>query len=376
MSLVMRFNGTIVLALLLGAATAHAEPIPGPLSKTHSFLSGPTLCTKCHDAAKKPAGFKCLSCHADIRKSLEEKRAGLHSSLIGNDRSGRGCKHCHSEHRGSNVSLIHWSNAPCSTCHEDVHKGQFAGTRYGNRCENCHTVNGFKPSTFTLVRHRETRFPLAGAHEAIVCAECHKNSQETFPARQAQFHFNDLSCAACHSDPHRGEFSQRMSALKPDGNPAGCAACHSTRGWHELSGFDHSSTSFVLAGAHSAVSCEQCHKSENLETSLKNVAFNSAPLRCSGCHDDIHGGQFLDRMGSADCAKCHQVWAWKPSTFNHQTDSAYPLETGHKMVDCAQCHTASKEISGSEVTIYKETPHRCVECHSNNVKTAELARVQ
>ena len=154
MNPVVSFKGTIVLALLLGAATAHAQDAPGPLSKTHGFLTGPASCTKCHDTSKKPSGFKCLSCHADIRQSLEEKREGLHSSLIGNDRSGRGCKHCHPEHKGSDFNIIHWDNAQCSTCHADTHKGQFADTRYGNRCEDCHTVNGFAPSTFTLARHR------------------------------------------------------------------------------------------------------------------------------------------------------------------------------------------------------------------------------
>ena len=376
MSSVVRFNGTIVLVLLLGAAMAHALTPQGPLSKAHSFLAGPTSCSKCHNYAKKPPGFKCLNCHAKIRESLEENGAGLHPSLIGKDKSGRGCKHCHPEHNGRDFNIIHWNNAPCSTCHKDVHKGQFEGARYGNRCESCHTVNGFMPSTFTLMRHRETRFPLSGAHGAIFCGECHKRPTEKLSAQPAQFRFNDLSCTACHSDPHQGEFSQRMSALKPDGNPAGCEACHSARNWRELSGFNHSSTLFALEGAHRAVACEQCHQSESLEVGLKNVVFRDAPLRCSGCHDDIHGGLFLDRMGSADCAKCHQVWAWRPSTFNHQTDSTYPLEAGHKNVACALCHTMSREINGRSVTIYKETPHRCIECHSNNVNTIDLARVE
>jgi hypothetical protein len=76
MSSVMRFNSTIVLALLLVAATAHALTPQGPLSKAHSFLTGPTSCSKCHNYAKKPPGFKCVNCHAKIRQSLEENRKG------------------------------------------------------------------------------------------------------------------------------------------------------------------------------------------------------------------------------------------------------------------------------------------------------------
>ena len=35
-------------------------------------------------------------------------------------------------------------------------------------------------------------------------------------------------------DPHRGEFRARMAALKPDGSPEGCEACHDTDRWTVL----------------------------------------------------------------------------------------------------------------------------------------------
>ena len=48
---------------------------------------------------------------------------------------------------------------------------------------------------------------------------------------------------------------ERMGKIGKNGKPMGCESCHSTKYWKELDGFDHSTTSFPLAGAHRAVAC-------------------------------------------------------------------------------------------------------------------------
>ncbi len=59
-----------------------------------------------------------------------------------------------------------------------------------------------------------------------------------------------------------------MQQARADGTLAGCEACHTTKSWKELSGFDHSKTKFPLLGAHRATACIDCHKPPNLETKL------------------------------------------------------------------------------------------------------------
>jgi hypothetical protein len=154
-----------------------------------------------------------------------------------------------------------------------------------------------------------------------------------------------------------------MTVVRGDGTLKGCEACHTTREWKEITGFDHNTTSFALEGAHRAVTCEACHKTRNLRPGLKEVSFKSAPKVCSGCHDDAHGGQFSKAEGQTDCGRCHVLIKWKPSTFDHETGSTFHLAGAHKNVPCALCHRSTKEISGRMVVMYKPTARECIACH-------------
>ncbi len=210
----------------------------------------------------------------------------------------------------------------------------------------------------------KSHFPLGGSHGAVVCDSCHQSRKDEYPPTPVQYHFERTDCGACHKDPHQGEFAERMAAARPDGLPKGCEACHTLRDWKEITGFDHSTTSFQLEGAHRAAACESCHKAPNLGTGLKNVAFKSAPKVCSGCHEDVHAGQFSGAGGATDCAACHRLFKWKPSSFDHETGSTYHLAGAHKDVSCRQCHLAAKQIEGNNVTMYRPTPRDCIACHA------------
>ncbi len=633
----MRVCTILAAQVLLSGGLAWSQISPGALSAAHSFLDGPTHCTSCHDLAKRPPEYKCLECHQEIRKRLDEKR-GLHPSLVGGDRTGRSCVTCHSEHNGKDFPLIHWdgplpkfdhhrtgytlegrhaalacktchqperisiastgpiamkdlsrtwlglparcigchadehrgqlstdcerchdssqwrnaaqfnhdrarfalagahtkvacqkchtkagdpkpytkfrglpfaacapchndphrgsfrqscqdchsstiwkplqvttafnhstTNYPlegkhqslacspchltsnfkapvlharcadchrkdphrgqfaqregggdcagchkvdgfkpstftaarhsttgfalvekhagvlcvkchvpkgeatvyrfeseaCSACHADVHKGQFRSAPYDNKCDSCHSVKGFTPTTFTLARHAKTQFPLSGAHAAVMCIDCHKSPANIHPPPPAPFHFKSHGCSDCHADPHKGELAERMTDVRADGAIKGCEACHTPRAWKEISGFDHATTLFPLEGAHRAVACESCHKSRTLQAGMKNISFKSAPRVCSGCHEDIHAGQFSNRAGPADCSLCHRLGKWRPSTFDHETSSDFHLAGAHKNVTCALCHQTRKEISGKMVVMYKPTARDCRACHGN-----------
>ncbi len=251
----------------------------------------------------------------------------------------------------------------CTDCHADIHKGQFAGAPHAGRCESCHTLKGFAPSTFSLARHEKTRFRLTGGHVAVACADCHQVKRLPGTSQPAPYHFSDLSCTGCHEDPHRGQFAQRMAQAGPGGNAFGCEACHTTKIWADVGRFDHASTRFQLVGSHRAVPCMGCHKPPNLELSMKNVVFSSAPMQCEGCHEDIHGGQFARNGASAACADCHNTYKWKPSLFNHETRTEFPLKGAHQYVRCGACHKMTREVEGRTVLFYKPTPRACAACH-------------
>src|SRR2546425_3237611 len=252
--------------------------------------------------------------------------------------------------------------ARCRDCHPAPHTGQFAAAPHLHKCESCHTVQGFQPSTFTLAQHQSTRFPLAGGHVAVACVDCHK-ADARWPGQAIPFRFEDRSCTACHDDPHGGQFLERMRKPRPDGGFPACEACHVVKSWRELSRFDHSTTSFKLLGAHRAVPCASCHKPEKPKASLKTVDFRSAPSRCEDCHEEVHGGQFAAPGQLTNCASCHNSTKWKPSLFDHETGSTFSLQGAHQEVACALCHKTIRQVNGKPVLFYKPTPRECAACH-------------
>ena len=153
-----------------------------------------------------------------------------------------------------------------------------------------------------------------------------------------------------------------MQQLRADKTVAGCEACHSTKSWKELSRFDHSKTTFPLVAAHRATACMDCHKPPNLEAKLINVDFKGAPTRCEDCHADVHGKQFATGQVTR-CIDCHNSMKWKPSLFDHDRRTEFPLRGAHQNVRCADCHKVTKVEAGKPVLFYKPTPKECAACH-------------
>jgi nitrate/TMAO reductase-like tetraheme cytochrome c subunit len=249
-------------------------------------------------------------------------------------------------------------------CHEDIHKGQFAAAPILNRCEQCHTETSFKPSTLTIARHQKTSFPLTGSHMAVACIDCHKPMAD---GKTVAYHFNNLSCTTCHEDIHKGEFAERMVKLNKSGKPFGCEACHSTKTWNDLQGFDHAETSFPLLGTHRATACIDCHKPPNLEQTMLHVSFKAAPSQCEDCHENVHGPQFAKADNKTRCVDCHNSTKWKPSLFDHEK-TAFSLKGAHENVACKDCHALFREVDGKKVLFYKPTPTACAACHGNDMK--------
>jgi hypothetical protein len=376
--------------------TSGWKRIPVSQQFDHSKTKYPLLgkhaqvdCIQCHTAGnfKKPVAFaKCSDCHTPdphhgqfaARKDKGECSAchnvnGWKPSLFSvkehaataypleGKHSSVPCAKCHIPAGIATRYKIPFNR--CMDCHSDVHQGQFAAVPYKSQCDQCHTVGGFQPSTFTIAQHQKSRFPLAGAHLAVICADCHKVPSAGYSTKVVAYRFQDRSCTGCHADPHRGEFRERMAQFRPDGTRVGCEACHSVKSWTDLPSFDHAKTSFPLLGGHAKVSCEGCHKPSHPGGQISEVSFRTAPVKCSGCHEDIHAGQFSRGGQAENCDKCHNSEKWRPSLFNHETGTDFSLKGAHVKVDCDLCHKSFRKVDGKRVLFYKPTTRECVSCH-------------
>ena len=197
----------------------------------------------------------------------------------------------------------------CGSCHTDYHGGQLGAG--GAACERCHGEQAWLPVRFDAAAHqRETRFPLAGAHLAVPCSECHVRASPDSPP---QLRWSDLDCRACHAadDPHRGMFGQQP-----------CASCH-TNGGFKGARFDHATLR--------AAECVSCHRDR-----------------------DPHGDQFAGR----DCSECHATASFRIESFDHER-TRFPLAGAHARVTCARCHAREP---GGQVR-YRPLPVTCAGCH-------------
>jgi hypothetical protein len=307
-------------------------------------------CTPCHTSPHNArfASQTCSSCHAptgwkDLREQVfnhdltDFKLRGKHSAVK--------CQQCHkTDTRAQGGRSLRMAHGRCTDCHADHHAGEFTA-RFGNDCSQCHTVEGYTPSTFTLARHTTSRFPLQGAHAAVPCAKCHAAVGD-----RSVFRFASLKCEGCHKDAHNGQFKKLMG-------DAGCTRCHSTEDWKSTT-FDHSATAFALMGKHATISCASCHKPQG-----KNavVQYKGMPARCESCHNEPHARQFAIG-GSTNCTVCHTAESWTSLLFDHAKQSAFPLTGAHMKVDCRSCHKEER-VEGKIVVRYKPLSTRCESCH-------------
>lgn len=389
-------HGTFAQACDTCHTTSGWKNVPENRQFDHSKTKFPLLgkhadvdCVKCHANAdfKKPVAFaKCGDCHADAHGGQFSSRndhgecgschtvngwkpslfdVKMHAATaypLQGRHAGVACAKCHVP--AGTATRYKIAFAQCTDCHMDEHGGQFAAAPYKNRCDMCHTVDGFKPSTFTIAEHQKSGFPLEGSHLAVPCFECHTTQLAAHGSKIVPYHFHTLACTSCHQNPHGQRFSAQMAQLDSNGHPAGCLACHSVKAWTDLPSFDHSTTKFPLVGAHAKLSCEECHKPNEASGTLTEASFKSTPTICSSCHQDPHAGQFVELGRPETCDNCHDTEQWQPSKFNHETQTDFSLKGAHEKVACDQCHTSARMVDGKRVILYNLAPKDCASCHN------------
>ncbi len=142
------------------------------------------------------------------------------------------------------------------------------------------------------------------------------------------------------------------AAVNPNHAGAGfdnnCATCHGTSNWQPAN-WNHTTTGFVLVGAHTSLQCISCH----------SQTYTGTSQTCYGCHsgdftavaDPNHVTNNFDQL----CTNCHGTTAWTPATFDHNL-TQFPLTGGHAGLQCLNCHG----------TGYTNTSAACYSCHQGD----------
>ena len=144
-------------------------------------------CDTCHTAAvaTQKLGKSCAGCHrsedphggkltggCDACHGQSSWRTDLtFDHDVTELPAARACTGSSAAHNATPRSPSASAPGTCIGCHarDDVHKGGL-----GNKCESCHSANGW--ALWSFDHAREAHFPLLGAHAKLQCADCHREA--------------------------------------------------------------------------------------------------------------------------------------------------------------------------------------------------------
>lgn len=304
-------------------------------------------CTDCHeDVHKNKFGQNCTECHTENSFLTIKTTKNFNHNLTNYPLKGLhqkvDCKACH---KGKLTDAL--AHETCTDCHKDDHKNELDVQGQDPVCSDCHSVNGFKPSSYSIEKHNQSKFALNGAHLATPCFACH--------LKENDWHFREIGsqCIDCHKDNHKGLISEKFYPNQD------CKVCHVEDLWASVK-FDHNQTEFKLQGAHQKQDCRACHFPKS-EAGLITQKFNSFTDNCTDCHNDIHLSQF-EKNGKTDCISCHGNTSFKIADFDHNK-TKFPLDGAHQKVKCIDCHKEKTNEKGKYIE-YKIKEFKCADCHS------------
>lgn len=370
--------------------------------RQHGGGGFPTTCLACHTVDSwDDADFD----HALTGFALVEPHAGLE------------CSHCHTGGQKGLRFPVPSGQNDCVACHQADYDKEHGGSGYPTTCISCHKSNSWDDASFN---HGATAFPLVGAHSSSTCADCHgppahlsalfhgaetcvachqteydaNHAGSDFPTTCLSCHTADtwvgavfdhgsatgfglegphvpLECTACHAVPtytllfpkpastgdcvacHQGDYDANHAGSE---FPTTCLTCHAATTWSGAT-VDHVTigNGFALLGAHAVTTCSSCHAIPGYTLVFPKP---SNANDCVACHQvdyiSAHGASGYP----TDCSACHSAGAWKPSTFDH--DSQYfPIYSGeHREAwsTCTQCHPTA-----SNLAVFS-----CVTCHEHS----------
>jgi NMD protein affecting ribosome stability and mRNA decay len=286
------------------------------------------------------AGFPhdCATCHntstwlgATFNHNLTAfPLTGAHTTVT--------CVQCHTGGNYTNIST------DCVSCHlkdfQTTTGPNHVAAGFPQNCQLCHTTADWTSATFN---HNTTRFPLTGAHATTTCAQCHASGQ---------YATLSTACFSCHLKDYQGATDPNHVAAS---FPQDCSQCHTTIDWNGAT-FNHTTqTTFPLTGKHATTTCAQCHASG---------VYKGLSAACSSCHvKDYQAANNPNHVAAGfpqDCQLCHTTTDWSGATFNHNTQTAFPLTGKHATTTCLQCHSSG---------VYQGLSAACASCHVKDYQT-------
>jgi hypothetical protein len=258
----------------------------------------PRECIGCHEEdynsvvdpnhAQAQFSFNCIECHTEQswqpatfdHSQTSFPLTGAHVPIA--------CIDCHVNGQYKDLP------AECLSCHETEYNNtddpnhQAAG--FPVQCENCHNTSRWEDADWD---HNTTQFPLTGAHQSIVCTDCHKNGQYTGLS---------IECFSCHENEYNNTNDPNHQAA---GFPVQCENCHNTTNWDETT-WDHDAQYFpIYSGRHREAwdNCAECHINpadyKSFECILCHEHSNEADL--ANKHDEERDYEY----NSQACYSCH-----------------------------------------------------------------------
>lgn len=303
------------------------------VSNNFSLTGADTACSACHmkdfQSTTNPnhvlGGFSttCQTCHS----TASWTNATFNHNLTGFPLTGAhvsvACATCHVN---NNFKL---SREACIDCHQNDYRGttnpNHMAAAFPTDCTVCHSTSSWTAAAFN---HASTGFALTGAHVSVACASCHVNNN---------YSLNSTACITCHLT----NFTTALTPVNHAGFPTDCTLCHNTVVWTQGI-FNHNNTPFPLTGAHTSVTCANCHVNNN---------YTSLPTDCYSCHTTQYqqttNPNHLAAGFPTTCQSCHTTAAWTGATFNH---TWFSITHGNAQGVCATCHTNSSDYSVFQCT--------------------------
>ena len=308
------------------------------------FTEAGTRCADCHaDFHKRQFGAQCENCHTVFGMAREHAtRSGSLESLPA-DRRARGGRVRFLPHRRGGRPIRRTQHAVRQLPRPRVSAKRSARSPRRRIPHHVRNLSQRRPLAGRRFDHtRFANFALTGSHQTLPCNTCHVGD-----------HFQGVAtdCASCHlSDFTKTTNPNHVAA----GFPHDCATCHNTATWDGAT-FDHNLTKFPLTGAHTTVTCLQCHT---------NGQYTTISTDCVSCHlKDYQTTTSPNHVAASfpqNCQLCHTTTQWLGATFDHST-TKFPLTGKHTTTTCApvpferQYATLSTTCSSCHLTDYQTT---------------------
>lgn len=186
--------------------------------------------------------------------------------------------------------------------------------------------------------HKDTFFPLTGAHVGVTCRDCHKEGMNRRIPN---------TCVSCHP-----------MSLTHTQNQGDCDVCHRTATFSPAI-FNHLRLGVKIAGAHYGLDCAQCHKLP---------VYTGIAWTCSNCHKPPMLDSRVHITNKDQCENCHGQVSFNPSLFKEHNTFSTSLIGAHFDLTCSACHT--QRFTNWLAINYRDGTVNgfCSNCHTRNYR--------